>query len=140
MSRISRKIQAKVRRDAKNRCGYCLLPQEILMGKLEIEHLLPLAEGGTDDEENLWLACRDCNSYKSSKVYVFDEETEQIVKLFNPRTQNWHEHFRFNENQTKIIGKTVCGRATVVALRMNEEQAVSARTRWVAAGWYPPKD
>lgn len=140
MSRISRKIQAKVRRDAKNRCGYCLLPQEILMGKLEIEHLLPLAMGGTDEEENLWLACRDCNSYKSSKVYVFDEETEQKVKLFNPRTQNWHEHFKFNENQTEIVGKTACGRATAVALRMNEKQAVKARTLWVLAGWYPPKD
>ncbi len=140
MSKVSSKLQAKVRSQAKNRCGYCLLPQEILMGKLEIEHLLPLAEDGTDEEENLWLACRDCNSYKSSKVYVFDEETEQKVRLFNPRTQNWHEHFKFNENQTKIIGKTACGRATVVALRMNEEQAVSARTRWVAAGWYPPKD
>jgi len=71
MSRISSKIQRKIRQDAKNRCGYCQLPQEILMGKLEIEHLLPLAEGGTDEEENLWLACRDCNSFKSSKLYFF---------------------------------------------------------------------
>ncbi len=139
MSRISSKIQAKIRQDAKNHCGYCLLPQEILMGKLEIEHLLPLAEGGTDAEENLWLACRDCNSFKSSKVYVFDDETKQKIKLFNPRTQNWHEHFRFSKNKTTIIGKTPCGRATVVALRMNNEQAVRARSRWVEAGWYPPK-
>ena len=51
MSRVPTKIQAKVRQAAKNRCGYCLLPQEILMGKLEIEYLLPLAEGGIDDEE-----------------------------------------------------------------------------------------
>lgn len=101
MSRIARKIQARVRKEAKNRCGYCLLPQEILMGKLEIEHLLPLASGGTDEEENLWLACRDCNSYKSYKVYGFDEETKENVKLFNPRTQSWHEHFKFNENLTK---------------------------------------
>lgn len=140
MSRISSNIQTKIRRDAKNRCGYCLLPQAILMGKLEIEHLLPLAEGGTDDEENLWLACRDCNSYKSSKIYGFDKKTGQEVKLFNPRTQNWREHFKFNENQTKIIGKTICGRATVSALRLNEEQAVKARGLWMEAGWYPPKD
>ncbi len=140
MSRISRKLQAKIRRDAKNRCGYCLLPQAILMGKLEIEHLLPLAEGGTDDEENLWLACRDCNSYKSFKVFVVDEETKQKVKLYNPRLQNWHEHFYFNENKTEIFGKTACGRATVTTLRMNAEQAVKARMLWVAAGWYPPKN
>ncbi len=79
------------------------------MGKLEIEHLLPLAEGGTDEEENLWLACRDCNSYKSSKTFAFDEEIRQTIKLFNPRTNAWHEHFRFNESRTIIIGKTGCG-------------------------------
>lgn len=84
MSRIALKLQAKIRLSASNRCGYCRLPQAILMGKLEIEHLLPIAEGGTDTEENLWLACRDCNSFKSSKVYVFDEETAQTVRLFNP--------------------------------------------------------
>ncbi len=140
MSRISSKIQTKIRVSAKNRCGYCLLPQEILMGKLEFEHILPIAKGGTDDEENLWLSCRDCNSYKSSKITGFDEKTKQEVKLFNPRTQNWNEHFAFDEGNTIIIGKTSCGCATVNALRMNEEQAVNARTIWVKAGWYPPKD
>ena len=110
------------------------------MGKLEIEHLLPIAEGGTDDEENLWLACRDCNSFKSSRIYVFDEETAQTTRLFNPRTQNWHEHFSLSEDKTIIKGITACGRATVIALRMNTEQAVYARTIWVKAGWYPPKD
>ncbi len=140
MSRVSRKIDAKIRNDAKNRCGYCLLPQNILMGKLEIEHLLPIAAGGTDAEENLWLACSDCNSYKSSKIYVFDEKTKRKVKIFNPRTQNWHRHFKLSQDKATIIGKTVCGRATVAALKMNNEQAVSARTLWVDAGWYPPKD
>ncbi len=139
MSRVSPKIDAKIREDAKNRCGYCLLPQEILMGKLEIEHLLPLAAGGTDDIENFWLACSDCNSYKSSKIYVFDSKTERKVRIFNPRTQNWDRHFKFNENKTIIIGKTVCGRATAAALKMNNKQAVIARTLWVEAGWYPPK-
>jgi hypothetical protein len=140
MSRISSKIQTKVRNTAKNRCGYCLLPQEILMGKLEIEHIVPIAKGGTDEEENLWLSCRDCNSYKSSKIKGFDEETQQEVKLYNPRKQNWNEHFDFDESKTIINGKTTCGRATVNALRMNEEQAVKARMIWVKAGWYPPID
>lgn len=140
MSRISRKLQAKVRKDAKNRCGYCRLPQEILMGKLEMEHLLPLAEGGTDEEENLWLACRDCNSYKSFKISGFDEKTNRKIKLFNPRRRVWQKHFEFNPSTGENKGKTACGRATVAALRMNNEQAVSARMIWWKAGWYPPKD
>jgi HNH endonuclease len=111
-----------------------------LSGKLEIEHILPTAKGGTDDEENLWLSCRDCNSYKSYKISGFDTETKQNVKLFNPRTQDWREHFTFDESKAIIIGQTGCGRATVNALRMNEEQAVKARMIWVKAGWYPPTD
>lgn len=110
------------------------------MGKLEIEHLLPLAAGGTDEEENLWLACRDCNSYKSSKIYVLDEETNRKVKIFNPRRQVWQRHFEFNSMTGEITGKTVCGRATVTALRMNSDQALIARMIWFNAGWYPPEN
>ncbi len=140
MSRLSSHLTSKVRRTAKNRCGYCLLPQEITASLLDIEHLQPLARGGTDVEENLWLACRDCNNHKSDKVRGFDYITEQTLPLFNPRTQNWREHFRFSEDKTRIIGTTACGRATVIALRLNNEQAVNARGLWVVAGWYPPDD
>jgi len=31
---------------------------------LEIDHMIPKARGGTDEEANLWLACRMCNSFK----------------------------------------------------------------------------
>ena len=140
MSWISAKIRAKVRKDLRNRCSYCLLPQGILSSLLEIEHILPVSEGGSHEEYNLCLACRECNSHKSSKVYVLDYETEQTVRLFNPRTQVWNEHFEFVENGSVIIGKTACGRATVTALKMNIKQAVDARKMWVMAGWYPPKD
>ncbi len=107
---------------------------------LEIEHLLPIADGGTDEEENLWLACRNCNGFKHAKTHAVDPQTNKKIKLFNPRNQNWYEHFEFSEEQTEIVGKTVCGRATVIALRLNFEQSVKARKIWVSAGWYPPKD
>lgn len=53
MSAISRETKDKIRREAKNRGGYCLLPQEIVSMDLEIEHLHPIADGGTNDEVNL---------------------------------------------------------------------------------------
>jgi HNH endonuclease len=46
---------------ARNRCGYCLSSQKYILGVLEIEHVDPEALGGTDEEENLWLARRLCN-------------------------------------------------------------------------------
>lgn len=54
MSRIAEKLKIKIRLQAKNHCGYCLLPQSLNPNLLEIEHLLPTAEGGTDDEICGW--------------------------------------------------------------------------------------
>ena len=140
MSRISNQLQAKIRSHFKNRCCYCLLPQEILSNLLEIEHIFPIGQGGTDEEQNLCLSCRGCNGHKSTKISGLDTETNKTIRLFNPRKQIWSEHFEFAENFSKIIGKTPCGRATVGVLKINREQAVNARKIWVIAGWYPPKD
>jgi|FrelakmetLWP11LW_1041352.scaffolds.fasta_scaffold104923_1 uncharacterized phosphosugar-binding protein len=38
----------------------------------------------------------------------------------------------------EIIGITACGRATIVALRLNNNLAVIVRKNWVQAGWHPP--
>lgn len=140
MSKISDELRQKVAKSAKYRCGYCLMPQSIIPMPLEIEHILPQAEGGTDDEVNLWLACRACNSHKHTKTQGFDFDTNQEAKLFNPRTQIWSEHFELNLKTGEITGKTACGRATVAALQINGEQAVQARMLWIIADWYPPKD
>ena len=139
MSRLPDELKNKIRRAAHNRCGYCLTPQKIVSMPLEIEHLRPTAEGGTDEEENLWLACRNCNSFKHAKTHAVDPQTNIETAIFNPRKQIWDEHFEFSEGKTKIIGITACGRATVIALRLNFEQAVSARKIWTSVGWYPPK-
>jgi 5-methylcytosine-specific restriction endonuclease McrA len=138
MSKISGKLKNKVRRQAKNRCGYCLLPQSLNPSLLEIEHLLATANGGTDDEENLWLACRLCNGYKGIQAEAIDPKTNKSVTLFNPRTQIWKEHFEWREE--KIVGKTSCGRATVQALKLNNEIILPLRKRWISVGWFPPND
>jgi 5-methylcytosine-specific restriction endonuclease McrA len=138
MSKISEKLKAKIRRQAKNRCGYCLLPQSLNPSLLEIEHLRATANGGTDGEENLWLACRLCNGYKNTQSGETDDDTNQTVALFNPRTQSWDEHFEWKNEM--IVGKTPCGRATVKALKLNNEIILPVRKKWISAGWFPPKD
>lgn len=62
------------------------------------------------------------------------------MKLFNPRKQNWREHFEFSQDKTEIIGKTACGRATVESLQMNNFYQKTARTAWVEIGKFPPKE
>jgi hypothetical protein len=139
VSYISQKLKEKIRQAANNRCGYCLSHQRYTMSKLEIEHIFPQSEGGSDDEQNLWLACGLCNGYKSDQTEAFDEQTQTTVPLFNPRTQIWSEHFDWSLDGIEIIGLTAIGRVTVKALQMNNEIAVEVRRNWIIAGWHPPK-
>lgn len=140
MSEISGDLEAKVRAEARNRCGYCLVPQKLVSYKLEIEHLFPRGLGGAGSESNLWLACRQCNLSKGIKTHGFDTITFRRVKIFNPREQIWSEHFAWSEDKTEIIGKTPCGRAAVSALQLNSDLQRTAKEFWKLTGIFPPKD
>ncbi len=129
----------RVRAQAGNRCGYCLSPQHLVPGQLEIEHIIPSGRGGTDAEDNLWLACRLCNGFKGVQTEAVDPVTGQRRRLFDPRRQSWSEHFTWSPDGTRILGLTPCGRATVIALQLNNLIAVTVRRFWVNAGWHPPQ-
>jgi hypothetical protein len=137
-TKVPAPVRQRVREAAANRCGYCRAAQRHILGILEIEHIIPLACGGSDEELNLWLSCSLCNRYKGVQIEYFDPESLAIVPLFNPRTQKWIEHFCWNVAGTRIIGLTSTGRATVEALKLNNPLAVEVRSGWVAAGWHPP--
>ncbi|MGE0127107.1 MAG: HNH endonuclease [Blastocatellales bacterium] len=133
-------LRQQVAEAARHRCGYCLSAQRYVMGILEIEHIISLALGGASDESNLWLACGFCNRFKGTQISAVDPASGERVPLFNPRTQKWSEHFQWDEAGVLIIGITAIGRATVVALQLNNELAVRVRGHWVRAGWHPPTD
>jgi hypothetical protein len=128
---VSSYVSAEVRDRVREQAGH---------GTLEIEHLTPRARKGSDEEENLWLACRLCNSFKADQVSARDPETGRDVAVFNPRQQRWAEHFMWTKDGTRIQGKTPCGRATVIALQLNNIVAVTVRRYWAQAGWHPPRD
>ena len=138
MTTVSENVRQRIRERAGNRCEYCLSHQNYIMGWLQIDHIYPTIAGGTNDEDNLCLACELCNQYKWTKVEGVDPITEQNVVLFHPRQQRWVEHFAWGSNGTEIMGLTACGRATVIALKLNNELAVTVRRNWVQAGWHPP--
>jgi 5-methylcytosine-specific restriction endonuclease McrA len=84
VSNVPEAVRASVRAAAGNRCGYCLSPQSLVLGWLEIEHIIPTAADGTDEPENLWLSCRLCNGFKGARVESPDPLTGQRVRLFDP--------------------------------------------------------
>lgn len=135
---ISETLRAHIREQAGNQCGYCLSQQKYLYASLEIDHIIPQAAGGSDDEANLWLACRTCNSYKGSQTQGIDPQTGQRALLFNPRLQSWRDHFEWSGDGAQALGISPVGRATIVALQLNNARAIATRREWVKVGWHPP--
>jgi 5-methylcytosine-specific restriction endonuclease McrA len=86
MSPLSEIIRQRVRQRAQNRCEYCLSQQDYIMGRLlgrlQIDHIQPLAKGGVDTEDNLCLACELCNQYKWTQTESLDSESGKTVSLF----------------------------------------------------------
>ena len=116
----------QVREEAGNRCEYCHLGQdELPYATFHIDHIIPKKHGGGDDRSNLALACQQCNLHKGSNLAGIDPESGETVKLFNPQTQEWEEHF--NVVDGGIVGLSPTGRATVVVCNMNTSDRVQLR-------------
>jgi hypothetical protein len=138
-SYIPKWLRERIAEQAAYRCGYCLSSERIVGAPMELDHIIPESLGGLTQVDNLWLACSMCNDHKSNRMVARDPLTGDIVRLFDPRRQQWHEHFRWNNSGDRILGRTTVGRATVVALRLNRTSLVTARRLWVTAGWHPPR-
>ena len=135
------RLVRRVREAAGDRCGYCRCPQHLVYVPLEVDHIIPIAFGGSDDEANLWLACPICNRHKSDKSAARDRRSGALVPLFNPRTRLWVDHFQWSEYGLLVEGRTAIGRATVVALHLNDDPiALTVRRSWILAGWHPPAE
>ncbi len=131
-------LRRRVADQAGHRCGYCRSSERITGLSLDIEHLIPRALGGPTIEENLWLACSACNTFKGHRISARDPEAGRMVRLFNPRKQSWEDHFAWVDSGTRIRSRTAVGQVTVRALRLNRSLLVRARRIWVGVGLHPP--
>lgn len=139
MPPLAAELRKEIRQRAQYRCEYCQTDERLTGIACEIDHIRPLAAGGTDAPENLCLACPTCNSHKWAKTEGIDPETQQLVRLYHPRQQNWPEHFAWGEGGHYLIGLTPCGRATIEALNMNHVLITTARQMWAQFGKHPPQ-
>ena len=125
-------------------CEYCQSPERISANRFTVDHVIPRSLAGSDDVSNLALACRRCNERRYNFVAGVDPETQEIVPIFNPRRQQWTEHFVWIEDGAVIEGVTATGRATCIRLDLNdlrypEEDSIRATRRfWAKVGLHPP--
>ena len=125
---IDAELREAIWQRADDRCEYCRLRQvHYALWSHQIEHIVPRKHNGTDTLENLAFACVRCNLGKSSNLTGIDSLTNEIVPLFHPRREEWHDHFRYEE--ANIQGVTPTGRVTVYVLNMNEDNRLRLRYR-----------
>lgn len=123
---MTENLAAAVRRRAGNRCEYCHLPQAAFRRPFHIEHIVAKQHGGETQLENLALACWYCNLKKGPNLAGIDPESGDTVPLFNPRKDEWADHFDSTFSSVagpgiEIKGRTSTGRATLRVLGMNDE-------------------
>ncbi len=136
--RISPAVRQAVRQRASFCCEYCYSQEKYCPDPLSVEHIVPRASAGRDDDANLALACQGCNGRKHVAVSAIDPVTEREVPLYHPRRDVWDDHFAWSVGFTEIIGKTATGRATVARLQLNRESLINLRTVLRSVGKHPP--
>ncbi len=126
-----------VRERAQERCEYCRFHQsDEPFYRFHIEHIVAEVHGGTDDVENLALACHHCNQRKGTNLSGVDPASGRVVRLFDPRRQVWSRHFRFNG--PIVAGRSQVGRATIAVLAMNAPDRIELRRELISEGIFPP--
>lgn len=120
MSRVpvSRQLRRSVAARADYRCEYCHLSEADTSARHTVDHIIAVKHGGPTELDNLALACVECNANKGSDIATIDPEGGELVPLFNPRLDNWEEHFALDG--VMIVGLTPIGRGTVRMLQFNE--------------------
>lgn len=142
---INDKVRQWVRSRANSLCEYCHSPERSSSDMFTLDHLIPKSLGGSDEFDNLALACRRCNERRYTFVSGVDLETNKEVAIFNPRLQAWSDHFIWSDDGLQVRGITPVGRATCQRLDMNDEVhnqgfIQEARELWMQGGWHPPSE
>ncbi len=143
---ISEATKQSVRERAKYLCEYCHSLELLSANRFTIDHIVPRSLGGSDDLNNLALACRRCNERRYNFVAGIDPETQEIVPIFNPRQQQWAEHFVWTIDGTVIQGSTSIGRATCIRFDLNDmrypenDSIRQTRIFWTRTGLHPPSN
>jgi hypothetical protein len=97
----------------------------------EVDHIIAEQHGGLTELGNLAYTCIECNRRKGPNLTSIDPQTNEITILFNPRTQQWQEHFQLNTDGT-LTGHTAVGRTTILLLKLNDPERVQDRVGLIA--------
>lgn len=62
---LPKRLRMKIWGRGQGRCVYC--ETLLCLKTFTVDHIRPIADGGSNDEDNLTVACRSCNSSKGAR-------------------------------------------------------------------------
>lgn len=102
---IPRRLRHEVFKRDGYRCRECGASKDET--KLEIDHILPVARGGTNDIDNLQTLCRECNRMKYTDEWVGGESDLETIKnelnLLNEKLLNAQNKLTYTTDEDEII-------------------------------------
>jgi hypothetical protein len=111
------------------------MPQAFDVRPFQIDHVRARKHAGPSGLTNLALSCLPCNAYKGPNVAGYDPELNKLQRLFNPRLDDWDDHFEWDG--ALLVGTTSIGRTTIDVLRINAPDRVAHRQLLIEAGVFP---
>ncbi|MEG4148963.1 HNH endonuclease signature motif containing protein [Microcoleus sp. Pol12B5] len=135
MSYVPATLRRVVTQRAGEQCEYCRFPQTASLFAFEMEHIIAEKHDGVTEAENLALSCPCCNRFKGTDLASIDPETGQLTPFFNPRLQEWSDHFRLEGGA--IVPRTPEGRVTAKILQFNLLERILEREQLISMGQYP---
>lgn len=115
-------------------CEYCQLPEHGTSLPFQLDHVIAEKHEGETSLENLAYACLHCNSFKGPSIAGWDRQSDQVVRLFDPRRDLWSDHFEWDG--ALLSARTAVGRVTIAVLRINLHYRVSVRQSLMEEGLF----
>jgi hypothetical protein len=125
MSRFSPSLRVFVAFRAHNSCEYCKISEEASFIPFKIDHIISLKHGGKNLRINLVWSCFSCNNNKGSDVGTILLPNKNFIRFFNPREDNWEEHFKMKDGQIMLL--TEIAESTDKILKLNDIDRIMER-------------
>ncbi|MBC7818425.1 MAG: HNH endonuclease [Planctomycetaceae bacterium] len=109
-------------------CGYCGVCEDDAGGELTVDHFIPVAAGGGDDDENLVYACFRCNLFKAD-FCPSDADRQNGHMLLHPLRDDLSMHLQLEEETGRLVALTDTGSFQIRLLRLNRQSLVAMRLR-----------
>ncbi|NEP36848.1 MULTISPECIES: HNH endonuclease signature motif containing protein [unclassified Moorena] len=131
---ITKELKRLVSQRAKGLCEYCLISEQD-SGGCQFDHIISVKHGGETTAENLAYACLYCNLNKGTDLGSIIWPTGDLVRFFNPRREQWSEHFRLEGAMIQSL--TDIGEVTARILQFNSSDRILERQLLIEVNRYP---